>query len=339
MRDRQGFELVDRAGRRSPVRAWRVKTAAGEVMELTGLQRAALFWMRGQLGHGRHRWKVVDMATALECSPGTASKLLSKLRSLSLIGAYRPVRGRVGGVHTWLPGRASGLREAAARRVRWPTRSNDSTLTTFGGYLSREGLQTAWTAMRGGRPPGSAGPPPRGAAGLSPRARGRPWPPTYVDEPCPSRRGVRGRLGLVATDRSGPDAALVYGGRCPRCRRAHVAALVLAAPEPSRGLEPAIGGIPEQPAPTETQRRAAADLVGRVDRRQADELRIRYLGFRRQPLHEPVLPALVDGPLEQLDELVDGIRRRCRLELETVARSRELVPPPAATIPTGAPGG
>lgn len=348
--DPQGWDLATRAGHRSPVLAWRVKTAAGEVMELSSLQRAALLWIRGQVGRGHHHWKVVDLARALDCGRGTASKILRRLRSLSLIGAHRAVRGRVGGIHVWLPTKASALREAAARGVRWPTRSNDSTLTTFGGFLSREGLKTAWSAMRGGRPPGSAGPPPRGAAGLSPRARGRPWPPTYVDEPCPSRRGARGRLGILAIDRSGPDVALVYGGRCPRCRRVHLAPLVLVAPRPSRGLERAVlriePGSPtpvlveaEPPTPTAAQVAAARDLVNRVDRRQADELRIQYLGYHRQPLHEPILPALVDGPLEQLDELVDVTRRRCRAELEIVARSRELVPPAAATIPTGAPGG
>lgn len=335
--DPQGWDLVTRRGCRSPVWAWPVKTAAGERMELTGLQRAALFWIRSQVSHGRHRWKIVDLARALECGRGTASKLLAKLRALSLIGAEKPARGRVGGVLVWLPGRASAAREAAARRVRWPSRSNDSTLTTFGGYLSREGLQTAWTAMRGGRPPGSAGPPQRGAAGpRSPRAKGRAWPPAYVDEPCP-RGGRRGRLGLVAVEPAGRDAALVFGGRCPRCRGAHVAALVLADPEPSQGLEP-IGGRLE-PAPTLARIQAARQMIPLVDGADRDELRLRYLGFRRQPLHVPIVPALVDGPLEELDNLVTAARRRCRAELEAVARSRDLVAPLAATVAPGAPGG
>ncbi|MGH2512956.1 MAG: hypothetical protein ACRDGQ_09735 [Candidatus Limnocylindrales bacterium] len=142
---------------------------------------------------------------------------------------------------------------------------------------------------------------------------------------------MRGRLAHIQTVPSGSDAALVFGGRCPRCRRAHVAAVVLVAGEP-RGLErirPADQAEPSQdsPAPTEAQVRSAREMVGLVDRGQADELRIRYLGYRRQALHEPVLPAVVDGPLAELGELTADMVRRCRLELELVARSRELVAP------------
>lgn len=330
---RRAYATVTPRGRRSPAPAWRVKSSAGDVWRLSGLQRAALLWMTAQAGHGRHRYRVRDLAEAIACNPGTASKILRRLRSLSLIGARRPVRGRYGHVITWLPSTVASRRDRDARADRWPTRGNDSTLTPFGGYLSREGVSRSWRAARSGRPPGSSGPPGGWASGPGPRARGRPWPPRTVDEPCPSmgHRGQRSRLPLAWSQSVGPDTAAVWAGRCPRCRRVHAASLVLARP-PERGPTRIGGGAPPgaprldpDQSPTRAAiARAVAPLLERDD--QAEELLVRYLGYRRQT-ERPVLelrPPL-DGP--ELGPLVADAIAAARADLARLGDSRLLVPP------------
>ena len=314
------FRLLTRRGdRRNPAWAWPVKTAAGETWRLTGLQRAGLLWITSQVGHHRHEWRIRDMAIGIDCSPGTASKVYRRLRSLSLIAGPHPARGRTGHATTWLPGKRAQERDARDRLARWPTRGKDSTLTTFGGFLSREGLSRSWSTMIGS-PPSAR--PPGGWAALpaSPRARRRPWPPAYVDEVCP-QTGRRARLRLAASGRSGPDVGAVWAGVCPRCRRAHVVSMTFVRPDPESVRRPG------DPHPTPSQRRQAPELVGLVDEPIGDVLRERYLGVIRTPVYVPPAPPLVDGPAERLAEFVDAARFDLLEALDVVASTRQLVPP------------
>lgn len=328
------WSLGTSAGRRSPVLLWRVRNPAGAVCWLSGLQRGVLSYAGAAHAHGRHRWTVRGCARALGCAPSTVTRAIVRLRSLSLLGASRPARGRFGGVQSWEPSGLAAGRDRAERLVRWPTGANVATLNHCVVILSREGLRRSWRSARGGRPPAPR-PPGGGPAGaVRLRARGRPWPPAVVTETCPST-GHRTRLPLRSSMGGRPDAALVFGGPCGKCGRAHASAVILAGhpdagpvlPAPERGRPGATRPALPSPAPTTARSAAAAELLGSVDRRVGDRLRLDYLGWRRQPLHEPVLPAVATGDRDGLGGLVSDLEGRCRRELELVRRSRAVLPP------------
>lgn len=318
-------------GRRSPALVWEVVNGAGERCRLSGIQRGVLSYAASQAAAGRHRWTVRGCAEALGCAPSSVSRAVVRLRSLSLLGAYRPVRGRLGHVLAWLPSPAAAARDRQERSVRWPTRAglrgNVATLTSYAGYLSREGLRRAWWTGGGGRTPG-ARPPHRGPApARAVRARGRPWPPPHVDEACPST-GRRERLPLRLRVAASPDEALVFAGRGSHCGRAHAAAVVLVAAPPAGPSRVGPTPPPEGPAATPARAAIASAVAPLVAEPVADRLRVDWLGWRRQELHLPVLPAVATADdRDGLEQLVAGLERRCRVELELVRASRRPAPP------------
>lgn len=354
-RHARAFALTTRRGRRSPAWAWPVRTSAGDVWHLTGLQRAGLLWLTGQAEHGRHRVTVTELGEAIGTGRGTASLILRRLRSLELVGGRHPTRGRVGGFTFWMPGKVSALRDRDRRAARWPS-ANDSTPTSYGGYLSREGMRRAWRTASGS-PPGSARPPGGGSAAASPRARGRPWPPRYTDEPCPhDGHRVRLVLGRYRATSAG-DLAAVWSARCPRCRRAIAAALVLAI-EPRGSVErigdvaarimPAAGSIspggqvivrPVDPAPdsyagavaARDSRRAriAAELAaaGDLPADMVDELRVAHLGWTRPALAVPPIRPAVSAPSTELDDLTARVYAVAARDLAALEASRRPRPP------------
>lgn len=317
---------------------WAVTTAAGHTWYLTGLQRAALLWLTSSSGYGRHDAKVIELARAIGCGPGTASKILRRLRSLSLIGARRPNRGRHGGFRYWRPSPGSVRRDHARRRTRWPTFANDSTPTPFGGYLTREGMRRSWRASaddRSGGPPVAAAPR-RGASRSGPRARGRPWPPRYTDERC-SRDGARVRLVRIA-DRGAPagDLAATYGARCPRCRSPIAASAILVAPVSGPVLAGTVDvGIPTVPEPSSIAARpsplaaAAAAVIPELRHAgQVDRLRVDHLGYRRRQLViPPIRPAIAGGVDTPLQEVAAAAWSEAMADLAAVTASRELEAP------------
>ena len=317
-------------GRRSPALVWEVTNAAGERCRLTGIQRSVLSYAASQAAAGRHRWTVRGCAEALGCAPSSVSRAIVRLRSLSLMGAYRPARGRSGGVLAWLPSPAAAARDRQERSVRWPTRAglrrNVATLTSYAGYLSREGLRRSYAAAGGGRPP-AARPPGGGAArAVAVRARGRPWPPPHVDEACPST-GHRERLPLRLRVAAPHGEALVFAGRGSRCGRGHAAAVVLAAAAPSSPSRPYRGGSGQGRPVTDARASIAAAVVPLLAEPHADRVRLDWLGWRRQEPHVPVLPAVVTTDRDGLAGAVGDLERRCRRELEVVAASRRPVLP------------
>lgn len=132
--------------------------------------------------------------------------------------------------------------------------------------------------------------------------------------------------------------ALVFGGRCSKAHHDHAAAVVLVAPVRSE-LEAAgrIAARIGSPAAVVMEGAAAgidpgraelaASIIPGLDAGLADELRVRYLGWQRGDLYEPITPAPLTGPEGSLDELVDGLVERCRIELEHVRSSRRVTPP------------
>jgi hypothetical protein len=347
--DRIPFVLVTPRGRRSPALAWPVRTVAGDTWHLSGLQRAALFWLTARARHGRHTATVTELGAAIGCNRGTASKILRRLRSLSLIGAPRPHRGRFGGFRYWTPRAGSVLADAARRRQRWPTRANDSTPTPTGRFLTRAGMRRSWVAAaRGGGGPPVAAAPRRGASpgGLW-RARGRPWPPRYVDERC-SLDGGRVRLARLR-DRGAEsgDLAAVYGGRCPRCSSSMAASVVLVRPVESFALVPAsttleelvsdrlvsatAAELPAASAPAVDPVRAAAalELAPLVDRHPAAaaELLVRHAGYRRRAQVVPPLRPVTQGGPDELPDIVDRTWSATLADLFAVLESRRLDPP------------
>lgn len=332
------WSLAAAGGRRSPALVWEVRNAGGERFRLSGIQRSVLSYAVAQHAAGRHRWTVRGCAEALGCSPSSVSRAVSRLRSLSLLGSRRPARGRLGHVLSWVPSPAAAARDRAGRRVRWPTRAglsgNVATLTSYAGYISREGLRRAFRAASAGSPPGAR--PPRGgpAPDARVRARGRPWPPPHVDERCPST-GRRERLPLRLRVVASPDEALVYAGRGARCRAWHAAAVVLARPGTGPGRPSPAPSDPgawrpaaPPPGPASPGRaEAAAAVLPLLGPELADRVRVDHLGWLRQALREPALPALATAGPEGPDALVADLERRCRAELAEVAASRRPVPP------------
>lgn len=154
-----------------------------------------------------------------------------------------------------------------------------------------------------------------------------------VNELCPSK-GRSAPLHLAARIDVGPDLALVYAGHCSKGHHEHAAAIVLAGGPPSRieragDVAPrAVGqGVTSEfTSATPDRAELAASIVPLVDQAVADELRVRYLGWRRQDPYEPVLPAVATGP--DRDELVADLAARCRVELEHVRAARAVLPPP-----------
>lgn len=336
------WSLAAAGGRRSPVLLWEVRNAAGERARLSGIQRSVLSYAASQHAAGRHRWTVRGCAAALGCAPSSVSRAVVRLRSLSLIGARRPVRGRLGHVLSWAPSPVAAARDRSARRVRWPTLAgpcrNVATLTTFGGYLSREGLGRAYRSAGSGSPPGARPPGGGPARPGSVRARGRAWPPSHVDEACPLT-GRRERLPLRLRAVSGPDEALVFAGRGARCGADHVASVVLVSggagpgvpsPAPGRpgGFVPVVPVVPLVPvARTPARAAVAAALAPALAADHADRLRVDWLGWSRPALRVPApQPVATAGPGE-LAALLDATERRCRADLAAVAASRRPVPP------------
>lgn len=322
-------------GRRSPALAWRVTTAAGDTWQLSGLQRAALLYLSTSARHGRHTATVTELGLALGCGRGSASKILRRLRSLSLIGAPRPNRGRRGGFTFWMPRPGSVRADAARRRQRWPTFANDSTPTPFGGYLTREGMRRAWRAAggdRSGDPPAAAGP--RRGPLAGPRARGRPWPPRYVDLACPLDGG---RIRLV---RSGSrvaasgDLAAAYAAPCPRCRRPVAVSVVLVRPDSGPVLAgtvaggiigpPAVDAAADSPPSRRSQLAAAAVAVipELTNAGQVDRLRIDHLGYRRRPVVIPPIRPPITG-----EDPTPAAWAEALADLATVTMSRTLEAP------------
>lgn len=321
------LEIRTPRGRMSPALVFTVANPAGREFHLSPRQKQAETVLRSMASHKRHRTTVTAFGQAMGVGRGQASKYIRRLRSLSYIGAYRPTRGRIGGMTFWIPTPEAAARDGRERPVRWPSYGNDSTLT-IGRVLTRVGLARSHAAMLRGRPPGSSGPPGGGASvPRSPRARGRPWPTGYIDEACP-RRGHRGRLSrfrLAWSTSAGPDLGAVWAGRCSRCRRYHAVTLVLARPEPSRPAR--LDGRPPLPEAevTPARIRSAREMIPALEPRHAEQLLVRYLGYRRQPLPELRIPPPHDGL--ELRPLLDAAILEATIDLARFGDARLLVPP------------
>lgn len=113
---------------------------------LTTGRRALLFYLRGQLAHGRHEFRLAHLAEVSGIDRSNVQRALDQFAWLGLIGR-RSTRGRNGRTMVWNIGRRRAWAEAQVRALRYrrPVTSakNVATSTPFGGYLSRERWRAA----------------------------------------------------------------------------------------------------------------------------------------------------------------------------------------------------
>lgn len=230
---------------------------------LSAWQRALLLYLSRSTKKGPRTLE--EMAKVLGItSRGQVSRELRRLRQLELIG-YKTRRGAHGFHRLWLNRAAARLRAIRAAH----RRGNDSPSATFGGFLSRDGLEKAERDRR--RPPSRAG----AAARDGPRRGHR--PPRLLWARCPV--GHRTILGRRSSE-SAPDGQLlraVFTGICRRCHGRPVSEIFEMAfvPVPLEPLSAAELADPEQ---LERRRRMAASFLAeglkvdeRVLRRYLDE--------------------------------------------------------------------
>ncbi len=225
---------------------WALDRRGSPVAYLSTRQRALLLYLAGTIKRGDRTNAEIGRVLGVT-SRGQVSRELRRLRQLNLIG-YQKWIGCRGRHRIWIDRQAARLR--TLRRARQQGR-NDSLSTTFGGFISRKGLEAT---ARGGGPP-LAGLP----AARDGRRRGAD-PPHQLYATCPA--GHSTRLGRRSWTRSADGAALraVWTGVCRRCGGRPVREIVeLRVPE----LEPRPLSDAEMSSPglLERRRQAAAELV------------------------------------------------------------------------------
>ena len=182
---------------------WKLRHERTPTAYLSSQQRVVLLYLSRSTKRGRRTLEEMTKTLGMT-SRGQLSRELRRLRQLELIG-YSTRLGAHGSHRLWLTRAAARMR--AIRHAR--ARGNDSTSTTFGGFLSLDGLRKAELARR--RPPARAG----AAARDGPR-RGR-RPPNVVLARCPL--GHPTRLGRRSSEvaPSGQLVRAVFTGICRRC--------------------------------------------------------------------------------------------------------------------------
>jgi hypothetical protein len=193
-------------------------------------------WCRERIRRRRATFTVREAGAELRMSPGRVSHNLRRLRSCDLIAMPR-VRGRWQRTRIWIPRQAAVLASRRRRASLFST-GKDSLSTSFGGFLSREGLARAWAAT--GRRARAAPPPGRrsAAAGHGPPPGGkdpRLGPPRKLYDRCPGC-GSRRPLSVWRSSLSARRLEGRWRGWCRRCNREVIADVSIELPwtEPAR---------------------------------------------------------------------------------------------------------
>jgi hypothetical protein len=117
-------------GRRSRL-IWPARTHDERTVWLSSGQRSLLFYLRAEMGHGRHAFSHEQLSKAAGIHPSNVTRGLDRLASLGVIGR-RSSRGCLGRTIVW------DRRHRAATRRPANRRANVATSTPYGGFITRE---------------------------------------------------------------------------------------------------------------------------------------------------------------------------------------------------------